>query len=167
MPSSTAVSLAASPNQIAPEMVALLHESYITLMTRSGERYSEERRPLLLSRRVQEVSARSSAAVPDQRVVSCADSTQNSVCPCLLGGARPQLRILGRRSRLPSNATVMPTCTQKTPDLHSSARLQFAAFHWYSSCLVLLLYLRADLPIFSISASNISAASPILHHILG
>jgi hypothetical protein len=94
MPSSTAVSLAASPEQIAPEMAALLHESDITLMRTSGERYSEERRPLLLSwpsQRVQEV-----VYLQSLTSVSCRDSTQNSVWPCAWRSKGPIKTLSGR-----------------------------------------------------------------------
>jgi len=148
--------------QIAP----IAPRKWYIEMWRSGERYSEERRPLLLSQRVQEVSSTSSAvAVPDERVVSCADSTQNSDCPCCLAEQSPILRIPWAHSRLPSNATVMPACTQKTPDLRLSARLAICHSACYSIGLNQLFYLETDLSMFRLSAAINSAASPISHHI--
>ena len=141
MPSSTAVSLAASPEQIAPVEAESLHESDITLMRRSGERYSENRRPLLLSgssQRVQEVVS----AVPDQRVVR---PTQRKIqFGRVLGGAKAQLRNLWAQSRLPSNATALPAYTQKPPDRHLPARLVICRFAYNLGGLTSLFYVEVQ-----------------------
>jgi hypothetical protein len=107
-------------------------------------------------------------AVPDERVVSCADSTQNSDCPCCLAEQGPILRIPWAHSRLPSNATVMPARTQKKPpDLHLPARLAICHSACCSIGLDQLFYLQGDLSVSRLSAAIInSAASPISHHIL-
>jgi hypothetical protein len=129
-------------------------------MWRSGERYSEERRHLDLSQRVQEVSDTRgclSAAVPDERVVRPTTQRKTRV----LGGARPHLRIPWAQSRLPSNATVMPPHTQKTPHLLLSARLAICHSGRYSSGLVSVFYLQPDL-----SKHFASLQNSILLHLL-